>query len=241
MRITTFSNNRLFGQGGQARKNTNSASRGNIVADMAQTLHDKAQSGLQRTAQAQAAVSRQDRVELSVKEPVQTAIQETAQDRAKSMAEYAAEIFKTLVGEDGKLPSKQDLEAQAGQSMHNLFQEEAENAREQAEAIKETMEYLLKMLEIARRISSGGRVPGSDEQKLMEFSLELYTVAKNLAIQAKEHKEYDSLFEDEEEQAEDGGAEEVGGATPVAAVEAGGDVAVAEGGEAAPAEAVPVE
>ncbi len=54
-------------------------------------------------------------------------------------------------------------------------------------------------MELFRRISNGDKVPPADEQKLLEFSQELYMAAKNMAAMKKEQgKEYDSLWGDEE-------------------------------------------
>ena len=89
----------------------------------------------------------------------------------------------------------------------------ARAAKEQSEAAAEQWEKMAKALEIARRISKGGRVPPQDEQFLLEFSQEMYMAAKMMAIMAKEHKDEDSVLEDEEETAEDGGVEAVGEGT----------------------------
>lgn len=76
----------------------------------------------------------------------------------------------------------------------------AESAKQQGEAMKEYGEDMAKCLEIARRISRGDKVPAKDEQKLMEFSMDIYMAAKNMAAMNmdKEHKEWDSLWGDEE-------------------------------------------
>ena len=80
----------------------------------------------------------------------------------------------------------------------------AESAKQQGEAIEKAGEDMVKVLEVARRIAKGASVPPSDEQKLMEFSMELYLAAKNLAMMnaMKEKEEYDSLWDDEEETGE---------------------------------------
>lgn len=76
----------------------------------------------------------------------------------------------------------------------------AENARQQSEKASEAYSDLAKCIETARRIASGAKVPAKDEQKLMEFSMEMYLAAKNAAMLEKNpDKEYDSLWEDEEE------------------------------------------
>ncbi len=78
----------------------------------------------------------------------------------------------------------------------------AEASRQQCEAMAEAMEDLLKILEICRRISKGDKVPPSDENKLMEYSHELYMCAKNMALMHKnaEGKKHDSLWGEEEPQ-----------------------------------------
>lgn len=80
----------------------------------------------------------------------------------------------------------------------------AEVARQQGEAMQDYGEEMAKCLEIARRISNGDRVPATDEKKLMDFNMEVYMAAKNMAVMNmdKKHKEYDSLWGDEEEKAE---------------------------------------
>ena len=75
-----------------------------------------------------------------------------------------------------------------------------EVAKQQGEAIEEGMIDLGKIMEVARRIMKGGIVPPTDEQKLMEYSMELYQAAKNIgALVKKEKEEYESLWEDDEE------------------------------------------
>ena len=75
-----------------------------------------------------------------------------------------------------------------------------EVAKQQGEAMEESMIDLGKIMEVARRIMKGGIVPPQDEQKLMEYSMELYQTAKNMAalIEHREREEYDSLWEEEE-------------------------------------------
>lgn len=75
-----------------------------------------------------------------------------------------------------------------------------EVAKQQGEAMEEGMVDMGKIMEVARRIMKGGIVPPTDEQKLMEYSMELYQAAKNIgALVKKEREEYDSLWEDDEE------------------------------------------
>lgn len=75
-----------------------------------------------------------------------------------------------------------------------------EAAKQQGEAMEESMVDLGKIMEVARRIMNGGIVPPTDEKKLMEYSMELYQAAKNIgALTKKEKEEYDSLWEEKEE------------------------------------------
>ena len=80
----------------------------------------------------------------------------------------------------------------------------AEAAKQQGEAMQEYGEEMAKCLEIARRIANGDRVPAQDEKKLMDFNMEVYMAAKNMAAMNidKKHKDYDSLWGDEEEKEE---------------------------------------
>lgn len=74
-------------------------------------------------------------------------------------------------------------------------------AEQQGDAWKEYGEEMAKCLEIARRISRGDRVPAQDEKKLMDFNMEIYQMAKEMAAMNMEgrHKEWDSLWSEEEE------------------------------------------
>lgn len=75
------------------------------------------------------------------------------------------------------------------------------SAKQQGDAMEEYVEDLGKIMEVARRLMKGAIVPASDEKKLMEYSMELYQAAKNIGamMKQKEKEEYDSLWEEEEE------------------------------------------
>lgn len=74
-------------------------------------------------------------------------------------------------------------------------------SEQQADAMKEYGEEMAKCLEIARRISRGDHVPAQDEKKLMDFNMDIYKMAKEMAAvnMDKEHKDWDSLWGEEEE------------------------------------------
>ena len=69
-------------------------------------------------------------------------------------------------------------------------------SEQQADAMKEYGENMAKCLEIARRISRGDSVPAQDEKKLMDFNMDIYKMAKEMAAMNMEgkHKEWDSLW-----------------------------------------------
>ena len=67
--------------------------------------------------------------------------------------------------------------------------------------MEEYVENIGKIMEVARRLMKGAIVPAKDEQKLMEYSMEMYQAAKNMGMLAKqkEKEEYDSLWDEDEE------------------------------------------
>lgn len=73
-------------------------------------------------------------------------------------------------------------------------------AAQQADAAGEYGREIGKILTIARRIMHGDIVPIKDEKKLMEYSIELYQMAKNIGMMVRNHekRKYKSLWEDEE-------------------------------------------
>ena len=77
-----------------------------------------------------------------------------------------------------------------------------ESTKQQTEAMAEETEDLVKILEVARRIARGAKVPGKDEQKLMEYSMEMYQAAKSMAMMNEQKEKYKSLWKDEEEPGE---------------------------------------
>lgn len=88
------------------------------------------------------------------------------------------------------------------QEQENL--EQLAELQDQLEASKDStaaFKDLTKMLEIARRISDGDKVPLKDERKLMEYNYKLYLAAKSAAaLNEKENpKEYDTMFSEEKE------------------------------------------
>lgn len=75
------------------------------------------------------------------------------------------------------------------------------SGEEQGKAMADAAKEQGKIMEVARRIMHGDKVPANDEKKLMEFDWKLYSMAKNAAAMLKlqkDRKEHKSLWEDEE-------------------------------------------
>lgn len=95
-------------------------------------------------------------------------------------------------------------EAREKYQMLSMFQRQMEDMKEQRESASEYANDLAKIMTIFRRIAHGDIVPGCDERKLMEHSMELYQAAKMAATMAKndDPKKYKSVDENEESETE---------------------------------------
>ncbi len=73
-------------------------------------------------------------------------------------------------------------------------------SKEKSESQKKAVVDIGKIMTIFRRIANGDIVPWQDEKKLMNYSLEMYQIAKAAAVAAKneEPEEYDSVDEEKE-------------------------------------------
>ena len=79
----------------------------------------------------------------------------------------------------------------------------AEVARQQADVMEDAAIEMGKIMEVAHRIAKGAVVPATDEKKLLDYSFEMYQAAKSMGAMAqmqKKREEYDSLWDDEEEE-----------------------------------------
>jgi len=96
--------------------------------------------------------------------------------------------------------TEQSVKLDISESVQEMFQRQAEESREASKENGDKIAEYGKILEIARRIARGDKVPPRDEKKLMEYSAELYQMAKSAAMlnAMKKHKKYKSLFEDED-------------------------------------------
>ena len=92
----------------------------------------------------------------------------------------------------------------------------AEVSRQQNETLAKAAEDMVKIMEVYRRIASGAKVPAGDEKKLMDFDFKLYMAAKQAAQLARQNdEEYDSLWDEEEENEEPKDAGEIAGDTEI--------------------------
>ena len=91
--------------------------------------------------------------------------------------------------------------AMEGINTQKTLLQEAESSKRAGEAAAKQAENYSKCLEVARRIARGDKVPLKDEQKLLEFSSEMYQMAKNMAAIANNEKvkKHKTLWKDEDE------------------------------------------
>ena len=75
------------------------------------------------------------------------------------------------------------------------------STEQQTDSMKEAAEEQMKILEVARRLMKGAKVPQADEMKLMKFDSGLYQMAKNIGamVQKEKQEKYESLWDEEEE------------------------------------------
>jgi hypothetical protein len=130
-------------------------------------------------------------------------------DKAKKMAELtgdsaysdeAASLELTLKETEDKFLKNQDILDNLAEQHCNAANAEVNRQISDPETGM-AAEYG-KILEVARRIATGGKVPYKDEKKLMEYSDKLYQAAKSAAmllkLREKDRKKYDSLWEDDD-------------------------------------------
>ncbi len=86
------------------------------------------------------------------------------------------------------------------EAVREMLQKRAEENKKASEKADEVSAELGKIMEIARRIARGDQVPQRDEKKLMEYSAELYQMAKSAAMLSllKKRRKHKSLFDEDE-------------------------------------------
>ena len=116
---------------------------------------------------------------LNIKKIYGTARQESAE--VGSTEENKLYPYKTTDGVTLELSFEAREKLMQMQSvLHN-----AGVAKQQGEAMEEAAEDMGKIFTIFRRIANGDIVPPQDEKKLMEYSMEMYQMAKTAAMAAK--------------------------------------------------------
>lgn len=102
----------------------------------------------------------------------------------------------------GEKKSENGVVVEISENLKEMYQQQLESAKKSAKQAAEGAEELGKILEIARRISRGDKVPASDEQKLAQYDSDLYQMAKASALlhANEKHKRHKALFEDENEE-----------------------------------------
>lgn len=123
-----------------------------------------------------------------------------SRDAGLIKSSQAAQKEKSVLEEMG-LPEKEDgVKLDLSDEAMDMYLQQLEAQKDSAEAAGDAVKELGKLMEIARRIAKGDKVPAKDERKLMEYSNELYQTAKMSAVmnRNRKHKKHKSLFEDEE-------------------------------------------
>ena len=106
--------------------------------------------------------------------------------------ELSEEVKKAMQEANEKRQQDNETVTMMNVAIHN-----ANVAEQQKDAIEDEVDRQAKAMEIARRISRGGQVPPQDEKLLMEYSADMYQMAKQAALLAKEHEKYDTLVEED--------------------------------------------
>ncbi len=125
-------------------------------------------------------------------------------EKKEIYANGAATLELTIGALNEKFDENQEVLDRLTEQYVSVFN--AEVSKQQKDAMQDAAVEMSRILETARRIGKGARVPASDEKKVMEYSMELYLAAKNLAMlnkmNRKKKEKYDSLWDDEEEKQE---------------------------------------
>lgn len=125
-------------------------------------------------------------------------------EKKKLYANEAASLELSIDTVNEKFDENQEVLDRLTQQYAAVFNTEV--SKQQGDAMKEAALEMSKIMETARRIGKGAKVPATDEKKVMDYSMELYLAAKNLAmlnkLKEKKKEEYDSLWDDEEEKKE---------------------------------------
>ena len=155
-------------------------------------------------AQRAAIIDRRRKLEKK-KEELDKKIKTTFDSEKREVYTNEAATLELSIGAlNEKFDENQEVLDRLTQQYASVFN--AEVSKQQKDAMEDAAVEMGKIMEVARRIGKGARVPANDEKKVMDYSMELYMAAKNLAMLNKMNKkkkeEYDSLWGDEEEKKE---------------------------------------
>lgn len=85
----------------------------------------------------------------------------------------------------------------------DYYQQMAEVERQRSKEGADSARVMSKCMLIASRLTSGDKVPLKDERFLQKHDMKLYLQAMKMRIPKQEPKEWDSITDDEEEQADE--------------------------------------
>lgn len=125
------------------------------------------------------------------------------EEEKKIFAEEAATLELSINEVNKKFDKNQEILDKLTEQYAAVWN--AEVSRQQGDAMQDEAIELGKIMTVFRRIANGAIVPGKDEQKLMEYSMEMYMAAKNLASmkEAAKREKYDSLWEEDQKEEEE--------------------------------------
>lgn len=147
----------------------------------------------------------QRKVLIKQKEELDNKLNATVDAESKAIyANEAAALELSIGAVNEKFDENQDVLDRLTQQYVAVFNMEV--SKQQSDTMKDAALEMSKIMEVVRRIGKGAKVPATDEKKVMDYSMELYMSAKNLAmlnkLNGKKKEKYDSLWDDEEEKKE---------------------------------------
>ncbi len=128
---------------------------------------------------------------------VSTGEQTKVQSASGSISIQAANLQQNAEEAQSKQVNTNGVELEISRQMLDMYRQQLEASKENEDAAMD----LAKIMEIARRISNGHKVPASDEKKLLEHNFKLYMAAKNAAVlnAQKKRKKYKALFDEDKD------------------------------------------
>lgn len=124
---------------------------------------------------------------------------EAAEKKKKEFQNPKDKLSLSVDGKNLYQYNKTYQKAKNDEMIIKKHEEMRKKALERKKKEKQSAQYKAKMMEIARRIANGDKVPPEDERRLREYNQELYLTVKSLALLNKKPKEYDSLFNDKDQ------------------------------------------